>query len=372
MADPLAARPLGSKTALTLAALVVVVAGMRAAGGFFLPLLAALFLAVVSAPVLHALERVRVPRVLAVVSTLLLDVAVLAGLVALVGSSLSGFQEAVPRYQRAIQDLLASAVAVLRGQGLPIDDDELRSLGDPGWILRFVGDVLRELGAIVSNTMLVVVLVAFMLLELGPARAKLAILLGGPHARVEQLAAAARKVQRYLVVKTLLSALTGIVFGVILAVVGVDFPFLWALLAFLFNYIPSIGPAIATIPPVVVALLTLGPGPALAAALACLTTNVVIGNVVEPRMMGEAMGLSTLVVFTSMLFWGWMWGPTGALLAVPLTMLLRDALALADETRWLAVMLGSTEWVEVQHKAWGWAPPEERRSASGALASPQD
>jgi predicted PurR-regulated permease PerM len=362
--DPLAARPLGSKTVLTLAALVVVVAGMRAAGAFFLPVLAALFLAVVSAPVLGALERARVPRVLAVTLTLLLDVAVLAGLVALVGSSLSGFQEAVPRYQRAIQDLLAQLVEVLRAQGVPVDDGELRALGDPGWILRFVGDVLSELGAIVSNTMLVVLLVAFMLFELGPARAKVAILLGSPHARVEQLAAAAGKVQRYLVVKTLLSTLTGVIFGVILAIVGVDFPFLWALLAFLFNYVPSIGPAIATIPPVVVALLTLGPGPALAVAIACLATNVVVGNVLEPRMMGEAMGLSTFVVFTSMLFWGWMWGPTGALLAVPLTMLLRDALSLTEETRWLAVMLGSTDWVEVQRKAWGWATLEARRSAS--------
>jgi predicted PurR-regulated permease PerM len=355
---------------LTLAALVIVIAGLRAAGGFFLPLLAALFLAVVSTPVLAWLERVRVPRVLAIVLTLLLDVALLAGIVALVGSSLSGFNEAVPRYQTAIEELVRSSVAGLRARGLPIEDEELTALGDPGWILRVVGDLLRELTAIVSNALLVVLLVAFMLFELAPARAKLSILLGGPHAHLEALAATTGKVQRYLVVKTLLSAITGVAFGLWLGALGVDFPVLWGLLAFLFNYIPSIGPAIATIPPVVVALLTAGPGTAAAAAAGCLTVNVVVGNVVEPRMMGEQLGLSTFVVFTSMLFWGWLWGPVGALLAVPLTMLLRDGLAQADETRWLAVMMGSSDWVEAQRRAWGWSTLEEKRSANGDLAAP--
>jgi len=152
---------------------------------------------------------------------------------------------------------------------------------------------------------------------------------------------------------------------VYLAIVGVDFAVLWGLSAFLFNFIPSIGPAIATIPPVVVALLTLGPGAALAAAIGCLVVNVVIGNVVEPRLMGEQLGLSTLVVFVSMLFWGWLWGPVGALLAVPLTMLLRDALALAPSTRWLAALLGSAEWLEGQRLAWGWM------TSAGSVAAPR-
>jgi predicted PurR-regulated permease PerM len=358
-------RSSGTKVVLTLAALVVVTAGLRAAGGFFLPLLVAMFIAVVSTPVLAWLERARVPRMLAIVLTLLLDVLTLAGLVALVGSSLSGFQGAVPRYQHAISDLLVSAVGLLQSRGVPIDTADLEALGDPGWILQVFGDLLRELTQIVSNALLVVLLVAFMLFELKPARAKLAILLGSAHGHLSQLAEAAAKVQRYLVVKTLLSAFTGVAFGVYLAIVGVDFAVLWGLAAFLFNYIPSIGPAIATVPPVVVALLTLGPGAALAAAIGCLIVNVVVGNVVEPRLMGEQLGLSTLVVFASMLFWGWLWGPVGALLAVPLTMLLRDALALAPSTRWLAALLGSAEWLEGQRIAWGWM------TSAGSVAAPQ-
>lgn len=365
------ARSSGTKVVLTLAALVIVIAGLRASGAFFLPVLVALFIAIVSTPLLVWLERLRVPRTLAVLLTILLDVGTLAGLIALVGSSLSGFNDALPRYQTAISETVASAVELVRAQGLPLEAEEIAALGDASWILHVVGDVLRALTEIVSNALLVVLLVVFMLLEIAPGRVKLGVLLDAPQGRFPELAAAAGKVQRYLVVKTVLSALTGLAFGVYLGVLGVDFPVLWGLAAFLLNFIPTIGPAIATIPPVVIALLTLGPGSALAAALGCLGINVVIGNALEPRMMGEALGLSTLVVFASMLFWGWLWGPVGALLAVPLTMLLRDALALGESTRWLAAMLGSPEWLEARREAWGWtttAPAE----ATPAEATPDE
>ena len=348
----------GMKTVLTLAGLVVVIAGLGASGSFLMPVIVALFLAVVSTPVLGWLQRARVPRVLAIVLTVLLDVALLAGLVALVGGSLSGLEEAVPRYELAVQRLIVATVAWSNERGVPVQADELRALGDAAWIIALVGDLFTKLTSFFSDAFLVVLLVIFMLFELEPAKAKLAILLGGPHAHLEKLADASAKIQRYLVVKTLLSTVTGLCFGLWLWIVGVDFPLLWGILAFLLNYIPTIGPTIATVPPVFVALLTLGPGPALAAAINCLVVNVVVGNVFEPRMMGEALGLSTFVVFASMLFWGWLWGPVGALLAVPLTMLMRGLLESSEDTRWLAVMLGSSEWVEAKRLEWGWAKKE--------------
>lgn len=364
-AEPTAAPSAATKAVSNLAALVIVIAGVRAAGAFFLPLLVAMFIAVVSTPVLAGLERMKVPRLLAIVLTVLLDVAALAGLVALIASSLSGFHEAVPRYQLAVAELLVTTVDALRERSVPIESDGVALLGDPAWIMRALADLLRELTEVVSNALLVVLLVVFMLFEMAPMRAKLAVLLGSPSRHLPALAATAAKVQRYLVVKTLLSTLTGVLFGVWLGLLGLDFTLLWALAAFLFNFIPTVGPAIATIPPVLIALLTLGPGGALAVAVGCLVINVVVGNVLEPRMMGEALGLSTLVVFASMLFWGWLWGPVGALLAVPLTMLLRDALALGPTTRWLAALLGSAEWLEAQRESWGWEAVSSSRSDAG-------
>ena len=357
---------------LTMAGLFVVVAGLRESSGLFLPLLSGMFITVVSMPVTILLERVKVPRVVAIILTVLLDVTVLAGVVALVAGSLSGFNEALPRYQTAIGQLAQSTVAFLGAHGIPISAGDLTSIGDPGWIMTLVADLFRELTSIVSSIVLVMLLVVFMLFEIAPGAGKLRVLLGGPHADLHQLAEAAGQLQRYLVVKTYLSAITGTLCGIWLAIVGVDFPLLWGLLTFLLNYVPSVGAAIAMIPPVLVALLTLGPGAAAAAAIGFLVVNFVIGNFFEPRMMGVALGLSTLVVFVSMLFWGWLWGPLGALFAVPLTMLLRSALALSEETRWLAVMLSSNEWVDKHRFEWGWLTVEERSSGGSIVAAPKN
>lgn len=354
------------KTVLAVAGLFVVIAGLRESAGLFLPVMSGLFIAVVSMPVMLELERLKVPRVLAIVATVMLDMIVVAGMVALVASSLTGFNDALPRYQSAIGHLANEAVQVLGARGIPVDQHSLESLGDPTWVMTVVADLFRELTSLVSNAVLVMLLIVFMLFEIGPGATKLRVLLGGPHANLEQLTEAASQLQRYLVVKTYLSAITGTLCGLWLGFVGVDFPLLWGLLTFLLNYVPSVGAAIAGIPPVLVALLTLGPGAAAAAAVGFVVVNFVIGNFFEPRMMGVALGLSTLVVFVSMLFWGWLWGPLGALFAVPLTMLLRSALAVSDETRWLAVLLSSSEWVDKKRVDWGWLTPEER-SASGSL-----
>jgi predicted PurR-regulated permease PerM len=115
---------------------------------------------------------------------------------------------------------------------------------------------------------------------------------------------------------------------------------LWGLVAFLFNFVPNIGSIIAAVPALLLALVQLGPGPALAAGAGYLVVNIVMGNVVEPRFMGRGVGLSTLVVFLSLVFWGWVLGPVGMLLSVPLTMVVKLALEANPETRWIAVLIG--------------------------------
>lgn len=357
------------RTVLGVAATVIVVAGLRESGGLVLPLLTALFITVISTPLMSGLARLRAPRVLQISLTVLLDVMVLAGVIALVAGSLTGFNEAIPRYEAALAVLADDAVVFLNAHGVPIEQQELDALGDAAWVMNVVADLFRELTTLVSNALLVILLVVFMLFEIAPATAKLRVVLGGPHANLEQFAEAATQLKRYLVVKTYLSVITGTLSGVCLAIVGVDFPLLWGLLIFLLNYIPSIGAAIGLIPPVLVALLTLGPGAALAALVSCLVVNFVIGNIIEPRLMGVTLGLSTLVVVVSMLFWGWVWGPLGALFAVPVTMLLRSVLAATEDTRWLAVLLSSSDWVEKKRREWGWTTVEERSSA-GTLVTP--
>ncbi|UJR78301.1 AI-2E family transporter [Sandaracinus amylolyticus] len=351
------------KTVLVLAALVVVIAGLRVAGGFFLPFITALFLAVISAPVVRFLEnRARLPEALAILLTVLLDVGLVVGFGALLWTSLPGFVEAVPRYQLALDNLAHSAVDAARVWRLPVDYGLLEELQSAGAVMGVVGDLVHEVTQIVSNTLMVLLLLGFLLFETRGAREKLHLLLGRANPHIEKTAIAAYEVQRYLVVKTVLSVLTGVLTGCWMAVCGLDFPLLWGLLAFLLNYIPSLGPAISLVPPVLVALLTLGPGGAAAVAAGHLSIGFVIGNVLEPRLMGKTLGLSTLVVFVSMFFFFWLWGPVGALFAAPLTMLLRSALEVNEETRWIAILLGSHEYVESKRREWGWKTLDERAS----------
>ncbi|MDP7389373.1 MAG: AI-2E family transporter, partial [Pseudomonadales bacterium] len=134
-----------------------------------------------------------------------------------------------------------------------------------------------------------------------------------------------------------------VVVTVILWVLGVDFPLLWGLLAMLLNFIPTIGSIIAAVPPGMLAIVQAGPGTAVAVAFGFIMINMVMGNVLEPRFMGRGLGLSTLVVFLSLVLWGWLLGPIGMLLSVPLTMTAKIALEANPQTSWIAYLLGPPE-----------------------------
>lgn len=150
-------------------------------------------------------------------------------------------------------------------------------------------------------------------------------------------------VNRYLGIKTLTSLVTGIVIAVWLAIQGVDFPVMWGVFAFMLNYIPNIGSIIAAVPAVLLALIQLGPLPAGMAAIGFLVVNILVGSVIEPKVMGQGIGLSVLVVFLSLAFWGWVLGPVGMLLSVPLTMAVKIALSGRESTKWLSILLGSNK-----------------------------
>ena len=141
-------------------------------------------------------------------------------------------------------------------------------------------------------------------------------------------------------IKSIVSAATGALVAFCLWVIGVDYPLMWGMLAFAFNFIPTIGSIIAAVPPVLLALVQLGPGSALAVAVCYIVLNLTIGNVVEPRFMGKGLGLSTMVVFFSLLFWGWVFGPIGMLLSVVLTIIIRIMLESSEETKKWALLLG--------------------------------
>lgn len=321
------------------AALVVVVAGMQAAASLLVPFLLAAFIAIVCLPPLNWLIGRNIPAGLAIV--LITIALLLAGtlVAAFVGASIADFSHNLPTYQSRLNEQTASLLAWLAGLGLEVNMELLRGSLDPSAAMGLAGHLLTGLGNALANTFLIVLTVIFLLIEATALPHKWAAM-GRSAPSTENFASFLASVNAYMAIKGWVSLATGAVIAIWLAILGVDYPLLWGLIAFLFNFVPNIGSIIAAIPAVLLALVQLGPGMAVAAGAGYVVVNIVMGNVVEPRFMGRGVGLSTLVVFLSLVFWGWVLGPVGMLLSVPLTMIVKLALEARDETRWIATLLG--------------------------------
>ncbi len=333
-----AGRPL-----LTAASLVVLVAGLKAAADLFVPVVLALFLALLTLPLVARLIDRGVRPGLAVLLAVLTDVAVVAAFLLLLSRALAEFAGALPGYAEALLIKVRAGVLWLEGRGLP----------SAGWqsalqvssVVDVAGGIfaetVRRVTSFLGYTLLVILTTVFMIVEALVLPGKLRQALGGrPRSVSAQVLQITREIQRYLAIKTFVSFVTGVVVGLWLWFLGVEFPLFWGLVAFLFNYVPLIGSVVASIPTVLVTWVQLGSGIAILVALGYLAVNFVIGNLAEPHWMGRRFGLSTLVVFLSLGFWGWVWGPVGALLAVPLTMTLKIMLEHIEGLGWIAVLLG--------------------------------
>lgn len=323
----------------TAAAIVIVIAGLKAAAGVVVPILLAAMIALVCVPPVRRLERFGVPPVLAVLVVFVVVAVVLSVASAIVGTSVRGFNAALPSYREHLDALLRERIAPLLGDRFALDT-WLAGAIDTGALLSFVGNTTSAVLGLLSRTLVILLVAALMLFEASALPSKLRRARGGPAADISDFEDMARGVYDYMSLKALLSLATGALAGAITWVSGVDFPLLWALVAFLFNFVPNIGSIIAAVPPVLLALLQHGMPTALGVTAGYLVINVGIGTLLEPRVMGRRLGLSTLVVFLSLILWGWVLGPVGMLLSVPLTMVVKIVCESRPHLRSVAILLG--------------------------------
>ena len=344
----------GTRFLVSAASVVVVIAGLQAAASLVQPFLIAVFLGVVVVPFMNWLQRNRVPRALAVLATILLAISIVGVLVAVVSRSVTQLAGLDPdAYLESLQALAEPVAAVATQFDLPIEEWQSTLAPSLAQVGGVVGNALRALGSLLTNTFLVLLTVIFILVEAAGFSAKLKAAFGAGVDHFGPLGRITAQVQNYLVIKTAISAATGVVVGVWVWVVGLEFAVLWGVLAFLFNFIPNLGSILAAVPAVLLALIQPDLGPVSAAVIAggYLGVNVVFGNFVEPTLMGRRLGLSTLVVFVSLVFWGWVWGPVGMLFSVPLTMVVKIALENTTDLRWVAVMLDANPTAVASRKA---------------------
>jgi len=328
-------------TVLILAGFIIVVAGMKAASSILVPFFMAVFIAVICTPPLFWLQQKGVPKILALI--VLLVVILGAGLLfgVLISSSLNDFLISLPDYQERLSDHVAAFVNWLHEKGVNIPKEEVSGRFQPGWVMALAGDIFSALSSVLADVFLILLTVVFILLEVADLPEKLRVVLKNPERSLSVIEKFSREAKRYLVMKTLLSATEGLAIWLWLLILGVDYPVLWGTLVFLLNYVPNIGSILAALPVVLLALVQLGVGSALLTVLGFVVVNIILGNLIEPKVMGKGLRMSPLVVFLSMVFWGWVLGPLGMILSVPMTSLVKIALESYKDTRWLAVMLGS-------------------------------
>jgi AI-2 transport protein TqsA len=340
-------------------AFVVVVAGMRAAAPLITPFLLSIFIAVIAAPPMFYLVRRGWPSWAAMLAVSAVVAAIGAVIVAVVSGSLASFTANLPEYQDKLRALSSQFMDWLETVGVHLPRQTLTTYLDAGKAMKMAGTLLGGLGDILTNALLILLTVIFILSEASSLPAKIHAALKAPDVSMERFSRVLDNINRYMILKTTMSLLTGVLVSLWLLALGVDFPVLWGLVAFLLNYVPNIGSIIAAVPAVLLALVQLGPPSAFWVAVGYLAVNTVVGNVIEPRFMGRGLGLSTLIVFLSLVFWGWVLGAVGMFLSVPLTMALKIALDANPQTRPIAIMLGPE--VEAKEKD---ETPEEGESAT--------
>ena len=287
---------------LVAAAFIVILAGLRAAETIVVPFLLSLFIAVIASPALFWLQTKGLAQGLAMLIVILGIVCSSLLLIALLGSSLNDFSAAVPGYNERLSAEFDKAQIWLLKQGVEIPQNLAHNLFDPGSVMKLVGRLFTGISAMLANGLLIVLTVVFILFETSSLPAKLASALDNPEQSMSRIRHLAENLNRYIVLKSIISLLTGIVVTVWLTIIGVDFPILWGLLAFLFNFVPNIGSIIAAIPAVLLAFVQSGFDLALLAISGYAVVNISVGSIIEPRIMGKGLGLSTLVVFLSLIF----------------------------------------------------------------------
>ena len=327
---------------LAAAALVVIIAGMCAARELVVPFLLAVFIAVLCMPILGWLRRRGVPNLPAVLLIAVTILVIGSVLAIYVGMSVNAFVQALPDYQARMDTRTVAFFGWLKSKNIHVSANGLLNYFAPGKALTLTESVVSGLSVLVGNGLVILFIVGLILVEASSFPRKIRATVGNPEKTLAAFQRFGKTAQRYLLTKTLLSAAEGLAIWACLAIIGVDYAVLWGLLAFLLNFVPYVGATLATVPPVLLALVQLGVGPAVWTAAACVFVNTVTG-ILEPLLLAGSGGggLSALVVFLSLIFWGWVLGPIGAVLSVPLTTIAKIALESHEDSRWIATMLGS-------------------------------
>ena len=331
-----------TRTVVSVAAIFVALLGVQVLAPLITPFLMALVFAVLLYPLTQWLKAKGLPSWLALMITAVGVIILGLSLILIMGISLSRFSVTVADYQIEMEGLVAEIQNALTAVGMETDG---QTFGDADSVQRFLEILIRLLGGVLglmASALFILLLLVFMLIDAPKLSSKLQDVVDGDNPLLAQASRLSSDINRYIVIRVRVNLLVATLVTVMLFLLGIDLALLWGLLAFFMSFVPYIGLTLAAIPPVVLALLSIGPAGALAVAAGYLVINFTAENGFAPRMMGQGLNLSPLVVFFSFFFWGWLLGIAGIFLTMPITIVLVLILNTFANTRWLArLMMGA-------------------------------
>ena len=324
---------------LIAACLVIVIAGMKAAQTILIPFTFAVFLSLLAGGPIVWLSKKGLPNFLSITLVTAVIILLFSLLSLLLVASINEFTAELPTYRKNLQIVIGDLEIYLAQY--KIDAAKIIPAFNPGDYLVVFTKTLKGAVQAVSGFVIVLIMMIFMVIEGNSFRKKFDSSLGDQF-DISKFTGVAIDVERYLVIKTFTSFITGLAVGLLTYFMEMDFPLLWGLVAFLLNYVPFIGSIIAAIPAILVSLVMIPLSNVLLLIAGYLAINIGISNFLEPVLMGKRLGLSVLIVFLSLMFWGWVWGPAGALMSVPLTMIVKIIFEHSPQLSWVSTLMGTS------------------------------
>ncbi len=325
---------------LVTAAIVIILAGVKLSSVIIVPFLLALFLTTILSPLFLWLKKIGLGEMFSLVIIALILSFLISSFAILVGNSVQDFTENIPTYEIKLKSDLGELLERVNSFGIHIPKEDILNLFQTDSLMRYIATTLKSFGSLLTNSFMIILIVIFMLLEISQFAYKVKQTNSNSLIQLTQIS---DNIKHYILLKALTSAATGIIITIILKMVGIHYAILWGLMAFMLNFIPNIGSIIAAVPAILMAIIQFNFTTATMVAVAYLIINIIIGSIIEPKILGKGLGLSTLIVFLSLIFWGWILGPAGMILSVPLTIMIKIALNNQENTRWVATMLGSVK-----------------------------
>lgn len=324
-----------------LACSVIILAGLKLSSEILIILFLAIFIASIFSSLLNFLKKKNIPKFFSYIISLGILVLISALLAYVINISLKDFATNMPDYELKLKELIEQLITFVEQSGIAVNREKILQALNFGSFFGFTTNIIGSIGTFLSKFMLVIIGVAFILAETKSLQTKLRVIFQNNSKKLEHFNLFTFNIQKYFLVKSFTSFLTGFIITIVLMFFNVDYPILWGVIAVLFNFVPVVGSIIAAVPAILLSVMNLDIHTTVYITIFYLVINISISNILEPKLMGKELGLSPLVIFFSLILWGWVLGIVGMFLAVPITMTLKIAFDSNSSTRWIGILMSN-------------------------------